>query len=343
MYQFRRHFGMNSEYYNAYVNPETNAIDSGYQKNSIENEFWTTRSEIQDMVGRGMNDLLVAKATSQPHLCLHIQYELEMNLEQYKWAHPSAIKIIEAISEIHFLIIHNMSSAITKEFRKYRKFPNIIIELLRSVTSGFYSSTDFENVALNGTTYNSHMQAYQRFYAEHLISNGILKDELSIIGKYKSKAMLYLFMITVRHCKKHVSDERIKECFEDPKLVMTMQSILNNVETSRFKFIDQLNVDFANLMVVLFREGSNYNVYYETIICQSLLNQLGNDDFLDNDNIRSLLNLIYMNTQSGTLIDLQSSLKNFMLETDVGKHESKAVKNILLKCLYLDTGVHAYR
>jgi hypothetical protein len=218
-----------------------------------------------------------------------------------------------------------------------------MIELLRSVTSGFYSSTDFENVALNGTTYNSHMQAHQRFYAEHLISNGILKNELSIIGKYKSKAMLYLFMITVRHCKKHVSDERIKECFEDPKLVITMQSILNNVETSRFKFIDQLNVDFANLMVVLFREGSNYNVYYETIICQSLLNQLGNDDFLDNDNIRSLLNLIYMNTQSGTLIKLQSSLKIFMLETDVGKHQSEAVKNILLKCLYLDTGVHAYR
>ena len=185
------------------------------------------------------------------------------------------------------------------------------------------------------------MQAHQRFYAEHLISNGILKDELSIIGKYKSKAMLYLFMTTVRRCIEHVSVERIKKCFEDPKLVMTMQSILNNVETSRFKFIDQLNVDFADLMVVLFREGSNYNIHYEIIICQSLLNQLGNDDFLDHDNIRSLLSLIYMNTQSGTLIKLRRSLNFFMLETDVGKHESEVVKTILSKCLYLKTGVHA--
>jgi len=323
---------------------EEENMKSAWVKHRMEQDFWKTKSKIQDMLEDGRDDVLqdlIKTAKSEPCLCLHVQHELERYLEQYKWAHPRAIRIVQAISEIHVLITQNIDREILQEFHKYKEFPEIMIELLCSVWSGFYSSTRFESVVVDGMSYNSRIQAHKHFYAEKLISNGILEYVLGIIGEHNSQEMLYRFMNTIRHCTECVSVQRIKECF-NPDWIMIIQKVLGTVRKQKFRFIDHLNDDFGNLMCLLFQEGSNYPVVYEIVICQNLLNQLGNDDFTVMTTVDSLLYLICMNTKKDCLVALRRPLRLFS-GTDLGKFKSESVHNILSRCMNLDKGKYALR
>ena len=116
------------------------------------------------MLEDGRDEVLldfIADAKSQPYMCLHVQHELEKSLKQYGWAHPRVIQITQATSEIHELITQNIDHEILDEFSKYREFPEIVIELLCSVWSGFWSSKKFEGVMVDGRTYNSQMRAHK--------------------------------------------------------------------------------------------------------------------------------------------------------------------------------------
>jgi len=315
---------MSEDYYNLYVNEEANNMDSMRQKNQIQKNYWDTRSDITKLIKQRPDDLfeiLISNANSNPHLCLHILSQLQDTFHTYGWQHPFSVRIMHAVSEIHSLIENNIHSSIIHEFKKYASFPEIVIDLLQSVSSGFYSSPGFQPVMPDGTFHDYNTKSLNHRYANCLISHNIVGFMLNVINLYHSKEMLYRLMFTIRHCIRSVSVDSIKQCFQNPETIITMQKTLRKVDMVTFRFIDFINEGFVELICALFKDGSKYDTQNETIICRNLLTQLGNDNFCDADPKDLLIHIIQNEVKAKTSINLKRSFESFK-ETNYGQCRS---------------------